>query len=77
MADVFVNEDGEIVIPKKITSKLGLKPKERLLVSERYRYIILEKPKKMFGKKIENLLKEGLKGVEWEDIETEREDREI
>jgi len=54
-----------------------LKPKERLLVSERYKYIILEKPKEMFGKKITNLLKEGLEGVEWEDIEKEREDREF
>jgi len=29
----------------------------------------------MFGDKIVNLLKEGLKDVEWEDIEKERDDR--
>jgi len=77
MESIFVNECGEVIIPKEITSKLGLKPKERLLLSERYKYIILERPKEMFGKKITNLLKEGLEGVKWENIEKEREDREF
>jgi len=37
----------------------------------------LEKPRKKFGDKIVNLLKEGLKDVEWEDIEKERDDRKL
>jgi len=52
-----------------------LKAGEKVFVRKRYQYLILEKPRKKFGDKIVNLLKEGLKDVEWEDIEKERDDR--
>jgi len=52
-----------------------LKAGEKVFVRKRYQYLILEKPRKKFGDKIVNLLKEGLKDVEWEDVEKERDDR--
>lgn len=75
MEKLKVGEKG-LLIPQEIIKKLGLKPGEEVIVRRRYHYLILEKPKKEYGKKIVNLLKEGLKGVEWNEIEKEREDRE-
>ena len=71
---ITVSEQGDILIPKAITIALHLKPKENIIIREDYGYLIIEKPKKMCGEKIEKLLKKGLKNVEWEDIEKERED---
>lgn len=76
MEELKVGKKGQVVIPPEITSKFGLRSGEKVFIRERYQYLILEKPKKMFGEKIVNLLKEGLKDVTYEDVEKEREDRE-
>jgi len=72
---IKVDDQGDVVIPQDVTMKLKLKPRDSVIVREDYNYIILEKPRRMFGERIERLLKDGLKNVEWEDIEKEREDR--
>ncbi|OQX76170.1 MAG: hypothetical protein B6D64_10345 [Bacteroidetes bacterium 4484_276] len=68
-------KNGQVVIPPEIVAKFGLKTGEKVFVRKKYQYIILEKPKKMFGDKILKLLKHGLRDVTWKDIEKEREDR--
>ncbi len=73
---IMVDDKGCVIIPKEIAIRLGLKPREKLLIERRYNYIIVEKPRKILGQKITRLLKEGLKDVRWGDIEKEREDRE-
>ncbi len=70
MEKLKVGKKGQVVIPPEIVAKFGLKSGEKVFVRERYQYIILEKPKKMFGDKIVNLLKD----VEWGNIKRERED---
>lgn len=72
---IKVSNQGDIVIPEGITRTLNLKPMDNIIIHEDYGYIILEKPKRIFGEKIERLLKKGLNDVEWKDIEKEREDR--
>ncbi len=72
MEKLKVGKKGQVVIPPEIVAKFGLKSGEKVFVRERYQYIILEKPKKIFGDKIVNLLKEGLKDVEWDNIKRER-----
>ncbi len=76
MEKLEVGKKGQIVIPHEIVLKFGLKAGEKVFVRERYQYIILEKPKKKYGDKIINLLKQGLKDTKWGDIEKERDDRE-
>jgi len=72
---IKVGAHGDILIPGEITRAVKLKPEDNIVVREDYDYLVIEKPKKMFGEKIEKLLKKGLKDVEWNDIEKEREDR--
>ncbi len=57
---IQVSEHGDIVIPDVVTRTLNLKPKDNILIE---RYI-----------RIERLPKDGLRGVEWKDIEKEQED---
>lgn len=72
---VRLAEDGSIPIPEEFLKKLDLRPKEEILLRSQPNGLIIQKVGESYLDEIGQLLKEGLRDVEWTEIEGARQDR--
>jgi bifunctional DNA-binding transcriptional regulator/antitoxin component of YhaV-PrlF toxin-antitoxin module len=72
---VQITEDGKIPIPKELQEQLRLAPFQTVyLTREGDRLLVITMSRQEIGERIVQILKEGLSGVAWEEIERERDD---
>ncbi|MDI6751767.1 MAG: AbrB/MazE/SpoVT family DNA-binding domain-containing protein [bacterium] len=72
---VRIREDRSIVIPKDFMKRYRLIPKQQIKILEEKDGLRITKKRQDVYDKFVELLGEGLKGVEWKDIEEGRKDR--
>ncbi|HID88000.1 MAG TPA: AbrB/MazE/SpoVT family DNA-binding domain-containing protein [Anaerolineae bacterium] len=72
---ITIAEDGSIIIPQELLEKLGLHPKEEVVIRDRAGSLIIQKFRESHLDEIGRLLKEGLQDAEWAEIEEARKDR--
>ena len=70
-----IREDKSIVIPEYFMKRYRLIPKQQIEILEEKDGLRITKKRQDVYDKFVELLGEGLKGVEWRDIEAWREDR--
>ena len=72
---VKITEDGKIPVPKELQEQLRLAPFQTVyLTREGDRLLVITMSRQEIGERIVQILKEGLSGVAWEEIERERDD---
>jgi bifunctional DNA-binding transcriptional regulator/antitoxin component of YhaV-PrlF toxin-antitoxin module len=72
---VQITEDGKIPVPKELQEQLRLAPFQTVyLTREGDRLLVITMSRQEIGERIVQILKEGLSGVAWEEIEQERDD---
>jgi bifunctional DNA-binding transcriptional regulator/antitoxin component of YhaV-PrlF toxin-antitoxin module len=72
---VQITEDGKIPVPKELQEQLRLAPFQTVyLTREGGRLLVITMSRQEIGERIVQILKEGLSGVAWEEIERERDD---
>jgi bifunctional DNA-binding transcriptional regulator/antitoxin component of YhaV-PrlF toxin-antitoxin module len=72
---VQITEDGKIPVPKELQEQLRLAPFQTVyLTREGDRLLVITMSRQEIGERIVQILKEGLSGVAWEEIERERDD---
>ncbi|MGQ9627611.1 MAG: AbrB/MazE/SpoVT family DNA-binding domain-containing protein [Anaerolineae bacterium] len=72
---VQITEDGKIPIPKELQEQLGLAPFQTVYLSRRGDELLIKTMSRQeIGERIVQLLKEGLKGISWEEVEQGRND---
>jgi len=72
---VQITEDGKIPVPKELQEELRLAPFQTVyLTREGDRLLVITMSRQEIGERIVQILKEGLSGVAWEEIERERDD---
>jgi len=72
---VQITEDGKIPVPKELQEQLRLAPFQTVYFTrEGDRLLVITMSRQEIGERIVQILKEGLSGVAWEEIERERDD---
>jgi len=70
---VRLRDDGSIPVPKELLEQVNLQPQVFVMVSVEDGQLLVQRSEDPFDKVV-RLLKVGLEGVMWEDIEKERQD---
>jgi len=72
---VQITEDGKIPVPKELREQLRLAPFQTVyLAREGNRLLVTTMSRQEIGERIVQILKEGLSGVAWEEVERGRDD---
>ena len=69
-----VGERGQVIIPKRFREKLKIKPHEKIVIIKMGNKLVYERIDDFLTDEFINILKKGLEGVTWEDIEKFREE---